>query len=527
MTSMLPLVAMGAVQYYQSRQKPAEEDRRKLNEHELLAQDQGFDVERLRLLQEWASKHSSAQKLPGIVVGVMRRGELVFHEAYGDAGYRTDSILSMQAMVMPIITAAFLSLVDEGLAKIDDDVAKYIPCFSKFRVYRSGKTAESFTTDFLNTPITMRHLLTNTWGFPGSFFLESGDAEVRVLDAMASAVHLRIGNSSDFEKLTEIPLIDQPGRRYRVGGVAASVVAHVICTITSRSLPDVLEERITGPLSMADTAWFVPSAHQGRVASMWQASPWLTNRLWGHRLTGEHAGHTSWLGWVAKPLDRQVPGQLPAEISDRSDFFSTSLDQLKFHSMLLSGGLTATGRRVLSQQSVQMMTTDQLPVLGRTLADVDFNSHKRDRSNSCGVKSPQFAVESTGQGRSLGMDVVVNPFKSKLAGSKGTFSSWGFHGTECWSDPALELSVFVGTQLSPFWAHAELRQEVAGMVYGSLVPTAAVKHFVGPAADSSGWSGQIMNMVMMMSMMGGGGMMGGAPGVVGTAPAAAGATAAT
>lgn len=65
---------------------------------------------------------------------------------------------------------------------------------------------------------------------------------------------------------------------------------------------------------------------------------------------------------------------------------------------------------------------------------------------------------------SAGTQVVTRPGKSKLAGSKGTFSSWGYLGTECWSDPALELTVFVGTQVAPFWAHADLRQEIAAAV---------------------------------------------------------------
>merc|ERR1712228_734423 len=110
----------------------------------------------------------------------------------------------------------------------------------------------------------------------------------------------------------------------------------------------------------------------------------------------------------------------------------------------------------------------------------------------------------------MGLDTIRRPFTSRLAGSKGTFSSWGCNGTECWSDPTLDLTVFVGTQLFPSWALPDLRQEVAGHVYGSLVPTAAAKHFVAPAsAGSSGGMDQIMNMMMMTSMMGGMGAMGG------------------
>jgi len=353
--------------------------------------------------------------------------------------------------------------------------------------------------------------------------VQSGNAETRFLDGMAATCHPRIGNDADFEKLVEVPLIGQPGHCYR-DSISSSVIGHIICRITGRSLPDVVHERILAPLGMADTDWCVPSAKQSRVPSMYDAAPWLTNRLWGTSLTGEHAGHTSWLGWVAKESQRHLPASLPAEISDETSMYSTATDQLLFHSMLMSGGLTASGKRVISPESVGLMTTDQLSGLGHGLADVKFNSHSNDKANSSGKLSPQFGASAAGQGNGLGMQVVTRPLNSRLAGSKGTFSSWSFGGTECWSDPSLELSVFVGTQLSPFWAVPELRQELAGAVYGALVPTAAAKHLASGQTEQSGAMGNMMNMMMMMSMMGGGGMMGmgGAAGGAGGAPAAGG-----
>merc|ERR1719401_475353 len=148
--------------------------------------------------------------------------------------------------------------------------------------------------------------------------------------------------------------------------------------------------------------------------------------------------------------------------------------------------------------------------MGCSLADMKFNTHMNDKANSSGMKSPIFGAKMEGQGMGLGLQIVTRPVKSRLAGSKGTFSSWGFCGVECWSDPALELSVFVGTQLDPFWALPEMRQEVAGAIYGSLVSTSAAKHVANAQGDASGGAmGQMMNMMMMMSMLGGGGMMSG------------------
>jgi len=514
LSSVVPLLMLGTFALYQSRKQNTKPEVRDLSEMEVLAEDRGFDSERLRLLQSWAMQLIASKHIPGVVIAVARRGVLLFHEAYGDSAYSKDSIMGIQSVAMPIITAAFLSLVDEGMASIDDEVTKFLPYFAKFRVYRSGSTG-AFLTDPVVTKMTMRHLLTNTWGFPSVLPTASRDPGIRLLDSLAAAAIPVIGSDTDFEKLTDIPLIDQPGRRYRVS-LAASVVGHIICKITGRSLREVVFDRILGPLGMLDTDWCVPAEKRHRITDPARAAPWLTNRLWGNLLTGEHAGHTSWLGWVAKPFPRPVPKEPPSEVDEWTDMFSTALDQIRFHAMLLGGGVDTTGKRILSQASVRLMTTNQLP--GRGLDDASFNSHARDRGGSAGLVAPQFGVGAPGQGVGLGTQVVTRPFTSRLAGSKGSFSAWGHGGAECWSDPALGLTVFVGAQLFPSWALPDLRQQVAGHIYGSLVSTAAAKHLAGGTGDDSagGMMSSIMNGMLMMSMMGGamGGMggMGGATG---------------
>lgn len=502
---------------YQSRS--ADVKPRDMSELDRLAEEHGFDSERLHQLETWAGNLISSKKIPGVVLAVARKGKIIFHEALGSNGFHKDSIMEVGSMATPLICATFLSLVDEGRANIDDPVTKFLPYFDRFRVHVSGNSLASFKTEPLTTVMTMRHLLTSTWGFPGTFYVQSKSASMRALDAMATAIHPTIGKDSDFEKLVEVPLISQPGTRYR-DSIAPTVVAHIICKITGGCLQDAMRERILGPLGMIDTSWSVPPEKRQRAARQFSAAPWLTNRLWGNMLTGPHAGHTSWLGWVAKERPQDLAGTPLLDITDQSPLYSTAVDQLAFHSMLLNSGATPSGVRVLSPASVQMMTTDRLQELGCSLADTNFNTHANDKANSSGMKSPQFGAKAEGQGLGLGLQIVIRPVVSRLAGSKGTFSSWGFSGTECWSDPALELSVFVGTQLSPFWALPETRQEVAGSVYGSLVSTSAAKHIINAQGNADGGAmGQMMNMMMMMSMLGGGGslmgMGGGVPGTMG------------
>lgn len=357
MSSLVPMLAIGAYMFFQNRGKNKEE-KRALTDIERLAEDLGFDAERLDALGEWAEKLTKKKQLPGVVMAVARKGQVIYHEAFGDRSYQRDCILAIEGMAMPMVTAAFMSLVDEGLVTVEDDVTQYLPSFANFRVYRSGSTQTTLETDPIGMPIKVKHLLTHTWGFPGQYYMASRNPEIRLLDEMAAAVNPIIGVDADFDSLTEIPLLDQPGRRYRMG-LSMSVVGHIMCKITGQSLPEILQERIFTPLGMEDTQWFVPAEKQHRIATYTKAMPWLTGGL-GLKSTGPHAGHTAWMGWKAKEERRDVPESCPDKISEQSSIYSTSLDALKFQAMLAAGGMAASGERVLSAASAQMMTTDQL-----------------------------------------------------------------------------------------------------------------------------------------------------------------------
>ena len=252
LTGMLPLLAIGAYTMFQSRKNNKNENR-ELSELEIIGEDHGFDAERMLQVKEWAEKITKSKKFPGVVIAVARKGQLVYHEAFGDRSYQPDSIVSIESMAASVVTAAFMSLVDEGLCSVDDDVLRYIPSFANFRVYQSGTTPATLDTVPLGAPIKVSHILTNTWGFPGKFFHASRKPEIRMLDAMAVDAQPTIGNDAEFDALTEIPLIDQPGRAYRVG-LSYSVIGHIITKLVAglptdhplsgKTLPEVVKAKV-------------------------------------------------------------------------------------------------------------------------------------------------------------------------------------------------------------------------------------------------------------------------------------------
>lgn len=111
----------------------------------------------------------------------------------------------------------------------------------------------------------------------------------------------------------------------------------LISRVTGQPLPEFLTERIFGPLGMVDTGFEVPAAKRGRFTSFYRPGDDGSLEL-ADGPDGE------WSSLPALPLGN-------------GGLASTADDWLAFCRMLLAGGVAADGRRVLSADSVRMMTT--------------------------------------------------------------------------------------------------------------------------------------------------------------------------
>jgi CubicO group peptidase (beta-lactamase class C family) len=449
-------------------------------------------------------KYIDEGKVPGMVVMIAKGERIIYNETFGE-NMREDSMMEIKSQTKSIVSAAFMTLVDEGRVSLADPVSKFLPFFSKFVVFKSLDGASgNLKTVPLESEITVQQLLTHTWGYPSRHgFFESTDKDVKYLDALAA----KVGDPTehgDWEKLTEVPLFCQPGKGFRYS-LGMDVIGHLISTITGTPLDEFVAERVFAPLGMSDTHWAVPSEKAQRVTKTFEAVPALPlygawkSGLW---LYGENKGHTgSWLGWKIS----ETVGDPPASVArGGSGLFSTAADVMKFQMMLKRGGRAAPDSdvKVLSEEAVATMTSDLLDMQS-SLGVESFNSHAKDTATS-GGQHPVFGAQAPGQGLGAGpLYVVCDPSTSRLAGGKGSYSSIGFNLTEWWNDPSNDLSVFYGTQLAPFYALPEFRQELAALIYGSMLPPAAAKFYrseVDPNAAGGGTMGTMMNM-MMYAMM--------------------------
>jgi CubicO group peptidase (beta-lactamase class C family) len=135
----------------------------------------GMSSERLARIVPAMKPFIDDGKIPGVVTLVARRGEVVHFEATGYQNVakkepmKRDTIFRLYSQSKPVTGVAVMTLYEEGHFLLTDPVAKYLPEFSKMRVYVAGD-GDKIETEEAKRPITIQHLLTHTSGLTYDFF---------------------------------------------------------------------------------------------------------------------------------------------------------------------------------------------------------------------------------------------------------------------------------------------------------------------------------------------------------------------
>jgi CubicO group peptidase (beta-lactamase class C family) len=248
-----------------------------------------------------------------------------------------DSIFRIASITKPITAAATMMLVDDGRIALDDPVSRWLPELANPSVVR---TPDADPGDVVpaNRPITVFDLLASQtgWGFPSDFSLPA----VELLAAVQKDGREPQGFLPTDEwvaALARVPMLYQPGESW-LYDTSSALQGVLVARVTGRPLPEVLAERVFEPLGMTDTAFVVPAAKRERFTSYYRAG--ATGAL---ELADAPDGQ-----WATMPAFPLGSGGLAG----------TADDWLAFARLLLAGGTTATGRRLLSAESVRLMTTD-------------------------------------------------------------------------------------------------------------------------------------------------------------------------
>ena len=383
----------------------------------------GMSADALARIRPAMQAYVDDGRLAGVMTMVARQGQLVHWDAVGmrdlDAGdpLERDDIFRIFSMTKPLTSTAIMMLVEEGAVALDDPLSTFVPEFADVTVLiESGERVPP------NDPITVQHLLTHTSGLTYGFFgddpvdrlyNESGIfANAQALDQFAADI-------------AGLPLLAHPGDRWNYS-VSTDILGRVVEVASGQSFDTFLQERIIGPLGMADTAFYVAADKLDRFSANYATS-----------------------GDALRMTDSPNDGQYtrpPAWLSGGGGLTSTASDYIRFAQMLLQEG-ELDGVRILTSDSVGAMRTNHLP---EALIPIAVGNYL----------SPAY-------GFGLGFAVVVDETASPEPDHNGLHRWAGAANTFFWIDPEAELVGMVWMQYGAFAAY-EIEREFQTLVYGAI-----------------------------------------------------------
>ena len=351
----------------------------------------GVSGERLNGVHDVVQEFIDEGRIQYAVVGVARRGKVVYFKAQGVSDQepvQADAIFHMASSTKPILGVAAMMVIEEGLVKASDPVQKFIPEFKGIKVAvpeeqpdkkPSGKKAPKAPEYRLvdaHRPVTIHDLLTHTSGISGRSLGKAGKGPGKD-ETLASWIPV----------VAQGPLNFQPGTRWGYGG-GLDVVARVIEIVSGMPFNDFVQKRIFDPLDMKDTHWILPKDKLQRMLVF---------------VEGKAGTPTTYF-------------------SGSAGLVSTARDYLHFEQMLVNKG-ELFGNRLLKPESVETMSSDQAGSL--------FDN---------GGKG--------GAGVAFGytVSITVDPELAKTGRSAGAFGWGGAAGTVSWTDPKEELAVAIMVQ---------------------------------------------------------------------------------
>ncbi|MDP8979308.1 MAG: beta-lactamase family protein [Acidobacteriota bacterium] len=384
------------------------------------AQNLGFSPERMERVRREMKADVESKRIPGAVLLIERNGRVAsvdavgFQERRAGVAMKTDAIFRIASMSKPITTVAAMILAEEGKLDIAAPVAQYLPEFKDVTVgVERAAPKRAMTVQDL-----MRHTSGLTYGIFGkspvdALYMKSNMFASKSLTEMVA-------------NIASLPLLHQPGEVWEYS-VSTDVLGRVVEVVSGTTLDRFVAERITGPLKMVDTGFYVNASQAARLAKPDAAM-------------------------MMPPGDVT---QKPAILSGGGGMLSTAADYGRFCQMLLNGG-DLDGVRILSPHTVALMTSDQL-------------APATERHSPVAMLLDAFGpTPEMGTSFGLGFAVRTAAGRNPVPGSVGDYSWAGITGTYFWVDPKEKLVVVLMIQVPqatdvPYW------RRVRTLVYQALV----------------------------------------------------------
>ncbi len=271
-------------------------------------------VEQLAQINDLITTGIAEGKMPGCVVCVGRKDEILLLKAYGNKRLEpsidpmtVDTVFDMASITKPVATAtSIMQLIEQGKLSLSDRVASIFPDFAlndkqtitvqDLLLHRSGLIPDNAMSDYLDGP------------------------------------------EKAWERICELKLVAPIGTAFKYSDVNFIVLGKIVEHISGKSLHEFSQASIFQPLGMKQTGYLPSKELSAKCAP--------TEQREGHWMQGE----------VHDPRAYALGG-----IAGHAGLFSTAADiaiysQMMLHHGSLEGSKEGGPTRILSQAAVSTMT---------------------------------------------------------------------------------------------------------------------------------------------------------------------------
>ena len=327
-----------------------------------------IDDPRFTRVAQVAKAEIAARSTPGVVVLVGHQDRIIYRQAFGHRSLdpqvkpmKVDTVFDIASLTKVVATTtAVMQLFDKGRLRLDDPVARYWPEFAA-----NGKGH-----------ITIRQLLIHTSGLRADV---NSRARWQGYHGAVAAV------------AADKP-VNPPGTAFRYSDANFVALGELVHRVSGKSLDVYCAKEIFRPLGMKDTSFRPPAAKQNRVAPC------------------DYQGGVLRCGQVSDPTAYRMGG-----VAGHAGVFSTATDLAIFSQMLVDGGVSPDGRRILSAKAIAAMTKPH-------------------------------SLPGNGTRRGLGWD-IRSPYSKifNAAFPKGSYGHTGYTGTSIWIEPKSKTFLIILT----------------------------------------------------------------------------------
>lgn len=314
----------------------------------------GFSLERLARIDRVMQQYVDEGRMAGAVALVLQNGQTIYERAFGwsdkEAGRRmtVDTIFRIASQTKAVTSVAILALVEEGKVSLNDPVSRYLPTYAKTTV--AVRSANGVTMVPAKRAITVRDLLTHTAGISygtqpdvASLYQEKGLGPAAGMGWYTADKDEPICDT--MERLGTLPFVAQPGEQW-VYGYNTDILGCVVERASGMPLDQFVRTRITAPLGMKDTQFFLPADQRQRLAAVYSSGT-------DGRIVRAPEGPRGQGSYVDGPRRNFAGG---------AGLLSTARDYSRFLEMIRNDGVLG-GARILAPRTVELMRTNQVGTL--------------------------------------------------------------------------------------------------------------------------------------------------------------------